>query len=98
MIYCQRVFDPKGAGDGTHFLVERLWPRGARKDQLQLDDWLKELAPSDTLRRWFGHDPDKWNKFRHRDHADRCQAGDGSSAAAILLALCAACARCPGAY
>lgn len=70
MILCKRVHDAMDAGDGARFLVDRLWPRGVRKDQLELDDWLKDLAPSDALRHWFGHDPDKWKEFRRRYHAE----------------------------
>ncbi|HEX8989871.1 MAG TPA: DUF488 domain-containing protein [Rhodocyclaceae bacterium] len=70
MIYCKRVYDPADASDGARFLVDRLWPRGVRKEQLPLDDWLKELAPSDDLRHWFGHDPGKWDEFRRRYHAE----------------------------
>lgn len=70
MIFCKRVYDPMDAADGARFLVDRLWPRGVRKDRLELADWLKDLAPSDALRRWFGHDPDKWDEFRRRYHAE----------------------------
>jgi uncharacterized protein YeaO (DUF488 family) len=70
MIFCKRVYDSVDAADGARFLVDRLWPRGVRKEQLRLDDWLKELAPSDALRHWFGHDPDKWNEFRRRYRAE----------------------------
>jgi uncharacterized protein YeaO (DUF488 family) len=52
--------------DGLRILVDRLWPRGVSKDRLKIDAWLKELAPSDELRRWFGHDPEKWEEFRRR--------------------------------
>jgi uncharacterized protein YeaO (DUF488 family) len=52
------------------FLVERLWPRGIRKENLVLDDWLKEVAPSTDLRRWFNHDPEKWDEFRRRYFAE----------------------------
>ncbi|MGC1107713.1 MAG: DUF488 family protein, partial [Candidatus Acidiferrales bacterium] len=48
------------------YLVERLWPRGMKKESLQLDGWLKHVAPSDALRRWFGHKPERWLKFRQR--------------------------------
>lgn len=52
--------------DGARILVDRLWPRGMSREQLRLDAWMKELAPSDGLRRWFGHDPEKWQEFRRR--------------------------------
>ncbi len=47
-------------------MIDRLWPRGLRKDEVKVDLWLKEIAPSNDLRKWFGHDPDKWNEFRKR--------------------------------
>ncbi|MDD5248140.1 MAG: DUF488 domain-containing protein [Rhodocyclaceae bacterium] len=70
MILVKRVYDPADAGDGARFLVDRLWPRGMRKEELPLDDWLKELAPSDELRTWFGHDPQKWDEFCRRYHSE----------------------------
>jgi uncharacterized protein YeaO (DUF488 family) len=60
------VYDPPEEGAGARFLVERLWPRGIRKGVLKLDGWLKEVAPSDGLRRWFHHDPTRWREFRRR--------------------------------
>ena len=66
MISVKRVYEPSAPSDGVRFLVERLWPRGMRKKSLRMDAWLKDLAPSDALRRWFGHDPAKWTEFRHR--------------------------------
>ena len=66
MIKIKRVYEPFDARDGTRFLVERLWPRGMKKDSLRIDGWLKDVAPSGALRRWFGHDPAKWDEFRRR--------------------------------
>lgn len=66
MIRIKRVYEPAEPGDGARFLVERLWPRGMRKEAVHMDAWLKDAAPSDGLRRWFGHDPAKWNEFRER--------------------------------
>jgi uncharacterized protein YeaO (DUF488 family) len=66
MIMLKRAYDPKSRSDGTRFLVERLWPRGVAKEKLQVEAWLKDVAPSTDLRKWFGHDPDKWNEFRKR--------------------------------
>ena len=65
-IELKRAYDPPAASDGARFLVERLWPRGVRKADLPLDGWLKEVAPSPELRRWFGHDPRRWHLFRRR--------------------------------
>ena len=66
MITLKRVYDPVSHTDGTRFLVERLWPRGIAKAKLKIDAWLKEVAPSSALRKWFRHDPDKWTAFRRR--------------------------------
>lgn len=60
-----RVYDPQPSS-GRVFLVERLWPRGVRRDAIRFDAWLKEAAPSTALRQWFGHDPKKWEEFRTR--------------------------------
>jgi uncharacterized protein YeaO (DUF488 family) len=70
MLAVKRVYEPPESGDGVRFLVERLWPRGMKKETLQMDDWLKEAAPSDALRRWFGHDPARWDEFRRRYFAE----------------------------
>jgi uncharacterized protein YeaO (DUF488 family) len=70
MIRTRRVYDPPEPGDGTRFLVERLWPRGMKKEELAMDGWLKDAAPSDELRRWFSHDPAKWDEFRRRYYAE----------------------------
>lgn len=66
MIAVKRVYDPPHPGDGERYLVERLWPRGVRRNQLRVDGWLKDVAPSTGLRQWFSHDPAKWTEFRHR--------------------------------
>ncbi len=70
MIRIKRVYEPPSAEDGRRYLVERLWPRGLRKDALPLDGWLREVAPSDALRRWFGHDPARWEEFQRRYAAE----------------------------
>ncbi len=70
MIQTKRVYEAREPGDGTRFLVERLWPRGIRKEALADAPWLKNVAPSAELRRWFGHDPAKWNEFRRRYFAE----------------------------
>jgi uncharacterized protein YeaO (DUF488 family) len=66
VIRVKRVYEAPEPGDGTRILVERLWPRGIRKDALELHAWLKDVAPSTELRRWFGHDPARWDEFRKR--------------------------------
>jgi uncharacterized protein YeaO (DUF488 family) len=65
-IAVKRVYEPAAKADGFRVLLDRLWPRGLRKDALLLDLWAKELAPSAALRRWFGHEPSRWDGFRHR--------------------------------
>ena len=65
-IQTRRAYVPAGPGDGYRVLIDRLWPRGVSKDELALDLWAKELAPSDELRRWFGHDPRRWEGFVER--------------------------------
>ena len=66
MIKLKRVYAPAASADGPRFLVERLWPRGVKKNALQFGAWLKDVAPSAGLRQWFGHDPGKWREFRQR--------------------------------
>ncbi|GIW52372.1 MAG: hypothetical protein KatS3mg081_1727 [Gemmatimonadales bacterium] len=69
-IRVKRVYDPPAPGDGKRFLVDRLWPRGVRKEALKLEGWLREVVPSAQLRRWFGHDPEKWEEFQRRYFAE----------------------------
>jgi len=66
MIKLKRAYEKPAEDDGERILVERLWPRGVTKAQAKLDLWLKEIAPSTELRKWFGHDPDKWVEFRQQ--------------------------------
>jgi uncharacterized protein YeaO (DUF488 family) len=70
----KRAYEAPEASDGTRFLVERLWPRGISKQAAKLDAWLKDAAPSDELRRWYGHDPEKWPEFRRRYFAELARA------------------------
>ncbi len=70
MIKVKRVYDHTENGGGRRFLVERLWPRGIRKDDLHAEAWLKDAAPSPELRKWFNHDPSKWEEFQHRYMAE----------------------------
>lgn len=69
-IRCKHVRDVPEASDGTRFLVDRLWPRGVRKADLEVSAWLRDVAPSDALRRWFGHDPERWEQFQRRYFAE----------------------------
>ncbi len=66
MIAIKRAYEPAGPGDGFRVLVDRLWPRGISKEKARIDLWMKDVAPSDGLRKWFAHDPAKWEEFRKR--------------------------------
>ncbi len=70
MFRTKRVYDPATPADGVRILVDRLWPRGIKKDEAALNQWLKEIAPSDRLRKWFSHDPSKWEEFKKRYEAE----------------------------
>lgn len=70
MIQTKRVYEAYKRGDGTRFLVDRLWPRGIKKEDLRAKAWLKEVAPSDELRHWYAHDPSKWTEFKRRYYAE----------------------------
>ena len=65
-IQIKRVYDPRSPTDGYRVLVDHLWPRGLSKEKLKLDAWMKELAPSNELRKWFGHEESKWAEFQKR--------------------------------
>ena len=66
MIRIKRVYEPRARGDGRRILVERLWPRGMKKEALHLDAWLKDVAPSTALRKWFDHRVERWEEFQRR--------------------------------
>ncbi|MCG3154848.1 MAG: hypothetical protein DKINENOH_01444 [bacterium] len=70
LIKVKRIYDAPAADDGFRILVDRLWPRGMKKDSAPIDLWLKEIAPSDELRKWFGHEPAKWAAFKKRYFAE----------------------------
>jgi uncharacterized protein YeaO (DUF488 family) len=76
VIQVKRVYEAAEPQDGARFLVERLWPRGMKKESLQMDGWLKEVAPSTALRQWFGHDPARWAEFQRRYTAELDAAPD----------------------
>ena len=69
-IQIRRAYAPPARGDGYRVLVDRVWPRGVSKDELNLDEWRKEIAPSTRLRQWFGHDPERWKEFQERYFAE----------------------------
>ena len=62
----KRVYDAPATTDGVRVLVDRLWPRGLSKEQARIDHWLKEIAPSNQLRKWYNHDESRWEEFKHR--------------------------------
>jgi|SRR6185437_15967839 len=66
MIQIKRVYDPPSSSDGARFLVDKLWPRGLKKSDVKMKAWIKDVAPSDGLRQWFRHEPEKWPEFRRR--------------------------------
>ena len=80
-IAVKRVYEPAAPGDGQRVLVDRVWPRGVTKEKADLALWLKEIAPSTELRKWFGHDPARWKEFRQRYRKEL----DGSAAAVAEL-------------
>jgi uncharacterized protein YeaO (DUF488 family) len=66
MIRLKRAYEAANRDDGERFLVDRIWPRGVTKHELQIDGWIREVAPSTELRKWFGHDPTRWKEFQRR--------------------------------
>ncbi len=69
-IKLKRAYEQPGTGDGFRILVERLWPRGLARDRARIDLWLRDVAPSTQLRKWFSHDPERWNEFKIRYHEE----------------------------
>jgi uncharacterized protein YeaO (DUF488 family) len=70
MIRIKRVYEKPAKEDGWRVLVDRLWPRGMKKEAAHLDVWMKDVAPSDALRKWFGHKPEKWKEFQKKYRAE----------------------------
>lgn len=79
-IRLKRIYDPPEAGDGARVLVDRLWPRGISKERAALTAWLRDVAPSHELRRWFGHEPSRWPAFREKYRAELEQQPDALAA------------------
>ncbi len=75
-IRLKRAYDAVSPEDGERYLVDRLWPRGRSRDSLKLTAWLREVAPSTSLRRWFGHDPERWEEFRRRYLEELAERGE----------------------
>lgn len=86
-IKLKRAYDVPANADGQRVLVDRVWPRGVTKDELRLDDWIKDVAPSTKLRKWFDHDPGKWSEFQERYGRELDQQ---PNAIASLVAKCRA--------
>ena len=73
-IRIKRVYEPYSVEDGYRILVDRLWPRGMKQEDARIDKWLKEIAPSTALRKWFNHEPEKWEQFRQKYHTELNQS------------------------
>ena len=84
-IRIKRAYDPPDEADGTRVLVDRLWPRGLRKENAALTLWLKEIAPSPDLRKWFGHDPARWTEFSRRYRTELARNDEAVAKVADLL-------------
>ncbi|WP_457798508.1 DUF488 domain-containing protein [Methylocystis sp. S23] len=82
----KRVYDPAEESDGTRVLVDRLWPRGLSKDKAAIDHWAKDVAPSDELRRWFAHAPERWEEFQTR-YRDELESPEAQEEIAALRAM-----------
>ncbi|HEX2869338.1 MAG TPA: DUF488 domain-containing protein [Ignavibacteriales bacterium] len=76
MIKLKRIYEEYEPADGYRILVDRLWPRGIKKESSHVDLWLKELGPSDELRKWFNHDPAKWQEFKKKYHSELSRKSD----------------------
>jgi uncharacterized protein YeaO (DUF488 family) len=81
-INIKRVYELPQARDGTRVLIDRLWPRGLTKEKAKVNMWFKDIAPSSTLRKWFGHDPERWSEFKKRYHKE---LSENSEVVAALL-------------
>lgn len=75
-IKIKRVYDKYSREDGTRILIDRLWPRGVKKEEAKIDEWIKDIAPSDDVRKWFSHDPKKWNEFKTKYLAELSKKKD----------------------
>ncbi len=75
-IRTKRVYEKPARADGTRILVDRVWPRGVKKEEAAVEHWMKSLAPSSDLRKWFGHDPERWGEFQERYRRELNEAAD----------------------
>lgn len=87
-VYVRRIYEAATPADGTRVLVDRLWPRGITKDRAQLDEWCKQIAPSNELRKWYHHDPELFEEFTRR-YTDELREPDQAAALAHLEQLAA---------
>ncbi|KQC14424.1 MAG: DUF488 domain-containing protein [Methanothrix sp.] len=76
MLRVKRAYDPPSEDDGFRILVDRIWPRGMTRERIRIDLWLKEVAPSNELRKWFGHDPGRWDEFKERYYQELAEKED----------------------
>lgn len=82
----RRIYEPPAKDDGARVLVDRIWPRGVTKEEAKLDLWLKAIAPSTALRKWYGHDPAKWAEFRRRYRAELAENPEPAAELKALMA------------
>jgi len=82
----KRVYDDPAGSDGTRVLVDRIWPRGLTQERAAVDVWLKAIAPTTELRKWFGHDPARWKEFQARDRSELDRNGDAVSQVREIIA------------
>src|ERR1700741_4552795 len=78
MIQVARIYEPTKKDSGWRVLVDRLWPRGVKKENARVDQWMKEIAPSEALRKWFGHTPERWPEFQRRYRAQQAEKTHGT--------------------
>jgi uncharacterized protein YeaO (DUF488 family) len=88
-VHVRRVYEDPERGDGARVLVDRIWPRGMSKERARLDEWCKQVAPSTELRKWYGHDPDRFEEFGHRYRAELKDDPERADALAHLRDLAA---------
>ncbi|QKJ30404.1 DUF488 domain-containing protein [Mucilaginibacter mali] len=80
----KRIYEPFAKSDGFRILIDRLWPRGIKKEGTHIDKWMKDIAPSTQLRKWFDHDPEKWDEFRMKYHHELNESDAMKEMAAII--------------
>ena len=86
-IAVKRIYEPPSDDDGKRILVDRLWPRGMSKERARVDQWMKQVSPSNELRKWYQHEPEKWDEFRHRYHQELRRVQDDVNVLAEMTRL-----------